>query len=201
MGLRQPVSVDDVHRCTTEVINMLREGADRDWSLPAGTLEWSCHRTVEHMADCLFSYAGQVAVRPADHYVPFLVTADEGSSPAQMAEFVMAAGGVLAAVVDHASAGIRAYHPSGMADPEGFAAMGCVELLVHGHDVATGLRLDPDPPRDVCTRVLMRMFPQIDVDGDSWDLLLWATGRRELPGRGHPGAGWRWHGAPVDMLF
>ncbi|MFG3599906.1 hypothetical protein [Micromonospora chersina] len=42
----------------------------------------------------------------------------------------------------------------GRADPEGFAAMGCVETLLHGDDIAQGLGLAIDPPRDVCARLL-----------------------------------------------
>jgi hypothetical protein len=87
-----------------------------------------------------------------------------------------------------------------MADPKGFAGMACVEVLVHGHDIAQGLRRDLDPPRDVCTRVLARMFPHtvhVLADLDPWTALLWATGRVELPG--HPQIEeWSWHGAPLN---
>jgi hypothetical protein len=85
-----------------------------------------------------------------------------------------------------------------MADPAGFAGMGCVEALVHGHDIAQGLGLALDPPRQVCTRVLARMFPHTVAalaDLDPWTALLWATGRIALPGRPRV-AHWRWHGAP-----
>ena len=52
--------------------------------------------------------------------------------------------------------------------------------------------------RDVCARVLARMFPEHDLSGvDPWDGLLWATGRADLPGRNRVGPGWRWHGAPL----
>jgi|SRR6266508_2465524 len=86
------------------------------------------------------------------------------------------------------------------ADPEGFAGMGCVEALVHGHDIAQGLGLALDPPREVCTRVLARMFPHAVADLadlDPWTALLWATGRIALSGRPRV-AHWRWHGAPLN---
>jgi len=47
-----------------------------------------------------------------------------------------------------------------MADPEGFAGMGCHEALLHGNDIAQGFGLALDPPRDVCRRVLARIFPR-----------------------------------------
>jgi hypothetical protein len=87
-----------------------------------------------------------------------------------------------------------------MADPEGFAAMACVEALVHGHDVAQGLGLALDPPREVCARVLARMFPHAVpavADLDPWTVLLWATGRTALRGRPQV-EDWSWHGAPLN---
>ena len=83
--------------------------------------------------------------------------------------------------------------------PEGFAAMGCVEALVHGHDIAQGLGLDLNARRDVCGRVLARLFPNNPadlIDLDPWTVLLWATGRLDLPGRHRP-ENWRWRGAPL----
>jgi hypothetical protein len=73
------------------------------------------------------AYAGQLAVRPAARYVRFLASADADASPAEVLEFAEAGGRILAATVRTAPRQARAYHPTGMADPEGFAAMGCVE--------------------------------------------------------------------------
>jgi hypothetical protein len=86
-----------------------------------------------------------------------------------------------------------------MADAEGFAAMGCVETLLHGEDIAQGLGLTLDPPREVSTRVLARLFPDEagELAGvDPWDALRWATGRIDLPGRPRRES-WRWRGAPL----
>ena len=51
--------------------------------------------------------------------------------------------------------------------------------------------------RDVCARVLARMFPHGDLDVDPWTGLLWATNRVDLPGRS-PQIGWRWQGPHVS---
>ena len=42
---------------------------DRDWSVRAGTSEWDCWRTAEHIGDTLLSYAWQLAVQPSTRYV------------------------------------------------------------------------------------------------------------------------------------
>ena len=127
-----------------------------------------------------------------------MVNADQDAAPAEVLEFAEAGGRILVATVRTCSPQVRGWHPTGMADPAGFAGMGCVEALVHGHDIAQGLGLVLDPPREVCTRVLARMFPHAVAelaDLDPWTALLWATGRIALPGRPRV-AHWRWHGAP-----
>jgi hypothetical protein len=90
------------------------------------------------------------------------------------------------------------FHPWGIADPEGFAGMGCIELLLHGDDIATGPGTALDPPRDVCDRVMARMFPdQSTKAADSWTGLRWATGRLEIDGLPRV-ENWKWRGTPLD---
>ena len=101
-----------------------------------------------------------------------------------MLEFAVTGGRVLASMVRTSRPHVRAYHPAGMADPEGFAGMGCHEALLHGNDIAEGFGLSLDPPRDVCRRLLARLFPQATADlagSDPWTALLWAGGWIELP--------------------
>ena len=79
------------------------------------------------------------------------------STPEHLLEFVVAGGGMLAATVRYATPDTRAYHPSGAkVDPAGFAAMGCVETLVHGYDIASGLGVRLRPPAEVCARTVAR---------------------------------------------
>jgi hypothetical protein len=194
------VTADDLDAAVSAVVSALRPGTDRDWSAQAAGLDWDCWHTAEHVGDCLLSYAGQLAVRPAARYVRFLASADQDATPAEVLEFAEAGGRILAATVRTAPAQARAYHPTGMADPEGFAAMGCVEALLHGHDIAGGLGLSLDPPRGLCRGVLDRLFPRAAADlagTDPWEALQWATGRAALPGRPQLHE-WRWHGAPLD---
>lgn len=194
-----PVTAEDVDLSLRTVIATLRTEVGRDWRTTVGTGNWTARATAEHLADTLISYAAQVVVQPADRYVAMASDGRDGS-PADLLEFVRAGAGMLAAIVHTADDDIRAYHPSGMADPEGFAGMGCVELLVHGEDVARGLGLALDPPPETCERVLTRMFPDLETDDlatDPWLGLLWATGRIELPDRERR-TSWHWHGAPLE---
>jgi len=171
---------------------------DRDWSVPAGRLDWDCWHTAEHIGDCLLSYGWQLAVQPTTRYVRAGATAEKDASPAEVLEFAITGGRVLAVMVRSSPAHVRAFHPAGAADPEGFAALGCNEVLLHGNDIAQGFGLSLDPPRDVCRRVLSRLYPQAPAeiaDADAWTSLLWAGGRVQLPGR--PKSRWHPHPAPL----
>ncbi|MEU2614816.1 hypothetical protein ABZ570_25000 [Micromonospora sp. NPDC007271] len=193
------VTADDLDAAMSSVVASLRLTPGLDWSTRAGSLEWDCWHTAEHIGDCLMSFAGQLVARPERRYVRFVAHADKDASPEEILEFAEAGGGILAATVRASGPDVRAYHPTGQADPEGFAAMGCVEALLHGDDIAQGLGLTIDPLRDVCARVLARLFPQGAQElarVDPWAALRWSTGRIELPGRPQLNE-WRWHGAPL----
>src|SRR5260370_10013381 len=123
---------------------------DRDWSVGAGSLEWNCWHTAEHIGDCLLSYAWQLAVQPTARYVRAVATAEKDASPAEVLEFAVTGGRVLASMVRTSPAHVRAFHPAGTSDPEGFAALGCNAALLHPNDIAQGLPPSLHPPRDVC---------------------------------------------------
>jgi hypothetical protein len=89
---------------------------------------------------------------------------DHEKGAAGLLQAVEACGALLVAMVTTASPGARAWHPHGTSDPEGFAAMGVAEILVHGHDAAQGLGVLWEPPADLCARVLSRLFPGAPAD-------------------------------------
>jgi hypothetical protein len=194
-----PVSAPDLDAAITCFAEGLRPAASKDWTTTAGTGDLDAWHTAEHVGDCLLSYAAQLVSRRPSGYVPFLAALEKGVSSTEALEFALTGSAILAAVIRTASPEARAYHPTGTADPAGFAAMGCAEVLVHGEDIARGLGLALDPPRPVCALVVARLFPHLgDVsDLDPWTALLWAMDRVEVPGRPKQ-TGWRWHGAPLE---
>ncbi|MEU9553978.1 hypothetical protein [Streptomyces fumanus] len=206
-----PVTADDVRRAVRLAVEVLRRAPAGAWDGRAGSLEWDCWETVEHLSDDLFAYAAQLGPEqpPLTGEVPFVwerrrpggpanaVHADRTAGPAGLLQVLEASGALLTAMVRTTPPEVRAYHTFGISDPEGFAAMGVVETLVHTHDLAEGLGLPWDPPADLCARVLHRLFPDAPADSPPWPALLWATGRAALPGRPRRTA-WRWHGEPRD---
>ncbi|QKW53519.1 maleylpyruvate isomerase N-terminal domain-containing protein [Streptomyces buecherae] len=206
---RAPVTADDLERAVRHAVATLRQAPAAAWESRAGTLEWDCWETVEHLSDDLFAYAAQLgpAAPPLTGDVPFVwesrrpggpanaIHADRAAGPDGLLQVLEASGALLVAMVRTKPPQVRAHHVFGASDPEGFAAMGLVETLVHTHDLAEGLGLDWTPPADVCARVLARLFPDAPRTTDPWPTLLWSTGRAELPD--HPRlTRWRWYGAP-----
>ncbi|WP_069165572.1 maleylpyruvate isomerase N-terminal domain-containing protein [Nocardia altamirensis] len=206
---RSPVTADDLDLAVQLAVALLGDAPAAAWDRKAGSLEWDCWETVEHLSDDLFAYAVQMGPRtpPLAGEVPFVwesrrpggpanaIHADRAAGPAGLLQTLEASGALLVAMVRTKPPETRAYHGFGISDPEGFAAMGIVETLVHTYDLAQGLDLAWNPPADVCTRVLARLFPDAPETTDPWTTLLWATGRAELPD--HPTlTKWRWYGSP-----
>ncbi len=183
--------VDDLDTTVAAATTALLGVVDSNWSIPAANLTWTCRGTIEHVADDLFAYAGQIAPsRPeVDTYVAFDFFADrEGDPPcavhaksdrgnAGLVQIVDACGGMLSALARTRPADVRGWHTYGVSDPHGFAAMGTVEVLLHLYDVAGPLGLTWDPHPDVVRRALERLFPDAPTDGDPWQVLLSTTGR------------------------
>ncbi|BAJ26018.1 hypothetical protein KSE_01670 [Kitasatospora setae KM-6054] len=205
------MTADDLTEGLRLVVELLKgpEAAAADWDRPAGTLEWSCWETAEHLADDLFSYAAQLGPQspPAEGFVPLVWRREAPGKPANvvfaqretgapgMAQVLEACGALLVAMVGAARPEHRAFHGFGTADAEGSAAMGLVELFAHAQDLALGLGLAWTAPAGISARVLHRLFPDAPTGTDPWPTLLWATGRGDLPGRERL-TEWRWYSAP-----
>ncbi|NJP33938.1 DinB family protein [Micromonospora thermarum] len=182
----------DVTRAVAEMTAVLGPHTDRAWSVSAGDLEWSCWTTAAHVAHDLMAYAGQVAGRPDSGYLPYDLVVSPTAGPAEVLRVVTACGALLHAAVDTARPQVRAWH-WGPCDPGGFAAMGVAETVLHAYDITRGLGVPWTPPEDLSTAVLHRLFPDAP-EGPAPEVLLWCTGRGELPGRPRR-TSWTWRAA------
>ncbi|NUP19342.1 MAG: GNAT family N-acetyltransferase [Streptomyces sp.] len=188
-------------------VELLRTAVGQDWeAVKAGRLEWSCHTTAFHIAEDLIAYAGQLAGRAQDDYVPFEITLDDGTDNDGLLHVIETSGVLFAATLRTTPPEVRAFHPHPFrsANREGFAAMGVAEVLLHTHDIAEGLGLPYEPDAGLAEFVLTTIFPHIrpEPGPDHWRTLLWATGRGDLPGRA-PVTEWRWRNnlvIPADRL-
>jgi hypothetical protein len=181
-----PFSADDLDTLSRLVLDAWQSGLDRDWSVPAGTLEWSCWRTADHTVDCVFSYALFLASRRQDAYPPFgELRALAAATPADIVNGLQAVTTMLWAVIVTADPTTRAvihYRPQvETGGPQDFAARGALEMILHAHDVCAGLGVTFAPPRDLCGRLRDHTaeWPQARTDptSDPWSDLLERSGR------------------------
>ncbi|MGN4161665.1 maleylpyruvate isomerase N-terminal domain-containing protein, partial [Streptomyces sp. NEAU-PBA10] len=158
------MGADQVDEAVAECAALLRSVADRDWEVPAGSLEWTVRCTVEHVADDLIAYAGQLTGRATSRYVGFGITLEDGLSNEDAAGVVTATGGLLSAVVRTTPPGVRGWHPFayGAGDRTGFAGMGVAEVLLHTYDIACGLGAERwRPPGRLSQSLLAHLFPHV----------------------------------------
>lgn len=195
MALMRHLDNRDVAGAVAEMVRVLGPHDTEDWTVPAGSLKWSCWTTAAHVAHDLLAYAGQLAASPTDAYLPFDLTVRADTSPREVLHVITASGGLLSSALATAGPDARAWH-WGPTDPTGFAAMGVGEVLLHTHDIAQGLGLRWLPPAPLCSRVIRRLLPDAPP-GEPVHVLLWCTGRSELDGRPRRTA-WTWQAAVPD---
>ncbi|MEV8597994.1 GNAT family N-acetyltransferase [Streptomyces sp. NPDC052012] len=188
-----------MEEAVADCVAALRAVADRDWEgRTAGRLEWTCRETAVHIAEDLIAYAGRLAGRHTERYAPFEIALDPGTDNDGALQVIATTGALLAAAVRTTPRAVRAFHPYPFrhANREGFAAMGVAEVLLHTHDISEGLGVAYEPPAELASFALTRIFPHVRPGPTPWQTLLWATGRGELPGR-EPVTGWQWSNNPV----
>jgi hypothetical protein len=194
---RQPVTPDDLRTAAALGRAALEPALDKDWTVLAREMEWSCRRTLDHVPDALIFYAVHLTTRARERLPPTR-NGDPDRSVAELLVVLESAAAVLAAVAATAPPEARGFHSAGMADPEGFLAMGCAEILLHTDDIADALGVPFGPSAALCARVARRIFPWAPIDVPPWDALRWGGGRVALPDLERLDANWWWHCAPLD---
>ncbi|HEY3483778.1 MAG TPA: hypothetical protein VGK49_00280, partial [Ilumatobacteraceae bacterium] len=58
----------DMHELSELIADTWTGAAHLDWSVPAGTVEWSCAQTADHAVDCVYAPAFFLASRRTDDY-------------------------------------------------------------------------------------------------------------------------------------
>ncbi|ACZ21052.1 hypothetical protein Sked_11060 [Sanguibacter keddieii DSM 10542] len=200
----RPSDADDVLESARWFSALVRGATSAALDAPAGDVEWSCWRTAEHVGDDMLAYALQLASGASEDYLPLLaadggddiVRVDPSAGPEGLADSVEGLAVLLASQVRTSAPSARAFHPHGTSDACGFAAMGVVELLVHGYDVGRGLGVDVGPasslplPAGPAGRAVARLFQEAPRTRPE-AALLWCTGRIALPGVPRRDR-WRW---------
>ena len=192
----EPVDGSNLRQSARTCTTFLTSALDGSWDSPIPEMDWTVSQVVAHVAEVLLWYSFDLSAGPRE-LNPMDMTVRPTENPENLIATLTAGATLLGHVVDGIQPGQRGWHPDGLADASGFAAMGCDELLVHTHDAAAGLGLTFEPPTVLSHLVLRRLFPWAPEDSQPWPTLLWANGRIALPDRPRQ-AGWHRHPAPLS---
>jgi hypothetical protein len=153
-----------------------------DFSARVPVMDGDVRQVVVHIAACLTWYAHDLVAGATESPGPMPSWPAE-ASPADLVRELGIAAELLARAVALAGPDDRGWHPWGVADAAGFAAIGIAEIVLHTGDVASACGLAWVPPAGPVTATLARLFPGVEADADPWAAMRWATGRGDLPGR------------------
>jgi len=97
-------TVEDLHQLSSLVATTWSSAAERDWTVQAGTVEWSCLQTADHAVDCVYAPAIFLASRRSDGYpeVGLDFTLGTAATPTLLVEWLEIGTRILAAVVSDA---------------------------------------------------------------------------------------------------
>lgn len=183
-------SVEDLYEVAGAVAEAWRGGLNRDWDARAGTLEWSCRQTADHAVDTLVAPAFFLASRKTDAYPDGGWSPGVEAAPEAFVDGVEMGARILGAVVSAAPPDARAIifrRPVTVSPPADFAPRGALELVLHAHDVCSGLGVEFEPPRPACEKLRQHVqswpfwkpdfWPPLTMTGDPWHDLLRSTHR------------------------
>jgi hypothetical protein len=185
-----PVAAADQFALAARIsVTRMRTLTDADWSVPAATLEWSCWQTIDHLVDCLFSYAFQLAAQKEGDWLPIgELHVRDGTTPDDLLESLEAVSRIFVAVLAAAPPTARASDGVVLLDSNDWAALGTYEILLHTHDVCGGLSGLFEPPRSLCVWMLgstglwMVDRQQALLGRSPWEQALLGSGRHVSSG-------------------
>ena len=171
------VTPESVEAAAAVVVGALRPGVDADWSVRAGSLEWSVDATIAHMTGAPAKYALYLSSRSTG-YIAVRVGPVADATRAERLEAIEGCAAALAGVAASAPPDAFGFHVTGMRNAQQFLAMACEELLVHTYDVTCGLGLLYEPPEELSRLVIEHCYPgQAIGERPVWPYLVWLSGR------------------------
>jgi hypothetical protein len=190
-AVTDPFTVTDLRTAGDLLLDRWAGAEARDWFVPAGALEWDCHRTADHLVDCVFSYALFLGSGKRDGYPRFgELHALAGAGPADLVDGLRAVLTMLTAVIGTAPSSAEAViwpRPAvTLGGPADFAARGGLELVLHAHDVCSGLGMPYEPDADACRRLFAHTVDwpghhhEVVPTADAWADLIERSGRPRL---------------------
>ncbi len=175
---------DEFAQMFDSAVVALGQLVDADWTERAGTLDWTCWETVDHMIDCVFSYAMQVGAGAEQGFLPFTeLHAQPDATPADLVAGLRGVGAMFLGVVRGSRRDAKASDGVLALGLPQWSARAAYEICLHTFDVATGLGVAFEPPGELAKSILgseglwMLDRNRAGTAVDPWAGLLLGSGR------------------------
>ena len=176
---------DELRDVSDSALRALEGVSDQDWSRPALGLEWTCWQTVDHVVDCVFSYAFQVAAQAPSGFLPFQeLHAQPGATPDDLLMGLRGILTALQAVLDAAPRGTTASDGVFALSLPDWRARSAYELALHTYDVVSAFGMDFSLSDELtrslidCDTLWMLDHDIARAAADPWSGLLAGSGRQ-----------------------
>jgi hypothetical protein len=162
----------------------LSEVVDLDWTLPAGSLDWSCWETIDHTVDCVLSFALQLGEPSDSGFHPFApLHAEETAIPSDLIRGLRSVSALFLAITRNSPEALTASDGIVNLTVADWRARTAYEVILHTYDVRVGLGQDFSIPAPLSTSIMaspaLWMFErsQSRSGADPWDTLIRGSGR------------------------
>ena len=162
----------------------LEQVVDQDWSLPAGSLAWTCWQTIDHTIDCVHSFALQIAAEADGGFLPLApMHAEVTASPADLLRCLRGVSALLVAVARECPQDRTASDGIVILNIADWRARAAYEVVLHTYDVVIGLggsfSVSDRLAASIIESEVLWMFDRRRPQGapDSWMGLVEGSGR------------------------
>ena len=178
------MTTDEFAQLLEMTVRSLENVVEEDWSRRADASDWTCWQTLDHMIDCLFSYALQLAARAESGFLPFKeLHAQPNARPEELIAGLRGVGAMFLAVTRDSAADVTASDGVLLLTLRGWCDRAAYEIALHAHDVLSALGGTLDVPVEVCSSIVASpSLWMLDRDRartatDPWTALLLGSGR------------------------
>ena len=165
-------------------LDALSEVVGLDWTIPAGSLDWSCWQAIDHTIDCVLSFALQIGQPTDSGFHPFApIHAEPTATPSDLVQGLRSVSSLFLAITRGSPQDLTASDGIVSLAIADWRARTAYEVALHTYDVRVGLGQDFSLPDALSTSIMasgaLWMFDRSRPQraSDPWHALITGSGR------------------------
>jgi hypothetical protein len=167
-----------------QALEALSEVVGHDWTLPAGSLDWSCWQTIDHTIDCVLSFSLQIGQPTDSGFHPFApIHAEPTATPSDLVQGLRSVSSLFRAITRDSPPDLTASDGIVSLTIADWRARTAYEVVLHTYDLRVGLGQDFSVPDTLSTSIMastaLWMFDRSLTQraSDPWHALIAGSGR------------------------